>query len=160
MTPTRKKRLAVVGLIVLSVGAAATVAITALQDNMLFFISPSDVHAQTLPADRHFRLGGLVSEGSVSRDPHSLLVSFQVTDGAHEIPVTFTGILPDLFREGQGVIAHGNIGPDGVFHAREVLARHDETYMPNEVARALEKAGTPHEVNMPTSRQAQTQSGY
>ena len=152
MTPRRKKRLAVVGLIVLSVSAAATVAFTALQENMLFFISPSDVYAQTLPADRHFRLGGLVTEGSVSRDNQSLLVSFAVNDGAHEVPVTFQGILPDLFREGQGVIAHGRIGEDGVFHAREVLARHDETYMPNEVAKALESAGTPHTVNMPSTR--------
>ena len=151
MTPTRKKRLTIVGLIVLSVGAATTVAITALQDNMLFFVSPSDVYAQSLPADRHFRLGGLVSEGSVNRDPQTLLVSFKVNDGAHEIPVTFTGILPDLFREGQGVIAHGHIS-EGVFHAREVLARHDETYMPKEVARALEQAGTPHTVNMPSTR--------
>ncbi|MFP4334012.1 MAG: cytochrome c maturation protein CcmE [Wenzhouxiangella sp.] len=152
MTPRRKKRLAVVALIVLSVSAAATVAFTALQENMLFFISPSDVHAQTLPPDRHFRLGGLVTEGSVSRDKQNLLVSFTVNDGAHEVPVTFQGILPDLFREGQGVIAHGHIGEDGVFHAREVLARHDETYMPNEVAKALEKTGTPHTVNMPTTR--------
>lgn len=152
MTPRRKKRLAVVGLIVLSVGTAATVAFTALQENMLFFISPSDVYAQTLPADRHFRLGGLVTEGSVSRDNESLLVSFKVNDGAHEVPVTFQGILPDLFREGQGVIAHGQIGQDGVFQAREVLARHDETYMPKEVATALEEAGTPHKVDMPTTR--------
>ncbi len=151
MTPTRKKRLAIVGLVVLGVGAAATVAITALQDNLLFFVSPSDVYAQTLPDDRHFRLGGLVVEGSVSRDPQTLLVNFQVTDGAHSIPVTFTGILPDLFREGQGVIAHGRIN-EGVFHAREVLARHDETYMPHEVARALDAAGTPHQVAMPTTR--------
>ena len=151
MTPTRKKRLAIVGLVVLGVGAAATVAITALQDNLLFFVSPSDVYAQTLPDDRHFRLGGLVVEGSVSRDPQTLLVNFQVTDGAHSIPVTFTGILPDLFREGQGVIAHGRIN-EGVFHAREVLARHDETYMPLEVARALDAAGTPHQVAMPTTR--------
>lgn len=152
MTPTRKRRLTIVGLIVLGVGAATAIAITALQDNMLFFISPSDVHAQTLPADRHFRLGGLVAEGSVTRDPANLVVTFTVTDGAHDVPVSFTGILPDLFREGQGVIAHGHISDDGTFHAREVLARHDETYMSPEVARALEKAGQPHQVNMPTTR--------
>ncbi len=152
MTPTRKRRLSMIGLLVLGVGAATAIAITALQENMLFFISPSDVHAQTLPADRHFRLGGLVSEGSVSRDPSSLMVSFKVNDGAYEVPVTFTGILPDLFREGQGVIAHGHMSEDGVFHAREVLARHDETYMSPEVARALEKAGQPHQVSMPTTQ--------
>ncbi len=152
MTPTRKRRLSIIGLIVLGVGAATAIAITALQENMMFFISPSDVHAQTLPADRHFRLGGLVTEGSVSRDSSSLMVSFKVTDGAYEVPVTFTGILPDLFREGQGVIAHGHMSEDGVFHAREVLARHDETYMSPEVARALEKAGQPHQVSMPTTQ--------
>jgi cytochrome c-type biogenesis protein CcmE len=152
MTPTRKRRLSIIGLIVLGVGAATAIAITALQENMMFFISPSDVHAQTLPTDRHFRLGGLVTEGSVSRDPASLMVSFKVTDGAYEVPVTFTGILPDLFREGQGVIAHGHMSEDGVFHAREVLARHDETYMSPEVARALEKAGQPHQVSMPTTQ--------
>ena len=152
MTPTRKRRLTIVGLIVLGVGAATAIAITALQENMLFFISPSDVHAQTLPADRHFRLGGLVAEGSVSRDPSSLLVSFTVTDGAYDVPVAFTGILPDLFREGQGVIAHGYMSEEGVFLAREVLARHDETYMSPEVARALEKAGQAHQVNMPTTQ--------
>lgn len=151
MTPTRKKRLTIVGIVVLSVGAAAAVALSALQDNLMFFVSPSDLYAQTLPDDRHLRLGGLVVEGSVSRDPQSLEVSFAVTDGAHSIPVTYVGLLPTLFREGQGVIAHGRID-NGVFHAREVLARHDETYMPNEVAKALEAAGTPHQVTMPTTR--------
>jgi cytochrome c-type biogenesis protein CcmE len=143
MTPTRKKRLAVVGLMVLGVSAAAAVAITSLQDNMLFFVSPSDVHAQAYPADRQIRLGGLVSTGTVQRDPDSLAVSFRVTDGNHDVPVTFNGILPDLFREGQGVIAHGRFDADGMFQANEVLARHDETYMPPEVMRALEKAGHP-----------------
>jgi cytochrome c-type biogenesis protein CcmE len=143
MTPTRKKRLLIVGLIVLGVGAATTVALTALQDNMLFFVSPTDVHAQAFPADRQIRLGGLVAGGSVARDPDSLQVRFNVTDGNHDVPVLFTGILPDLFREGQGVIAHGRIDGNGVFQANEVLARHDETYMPPEVMRALEAAGHP-----------------
>ncbi len=143
MTPTRKKRLAVVGLIVLGVSAAATIAFTSLQDNMLFFVSPTDVHAQAFPADRQIRLGGLVSAGTLQRDPNSLAVSFKVTDGNYDVPVTFNGILPDLFREGQGVIAHGRFDADGMFQANEVLARHDETYMPPEVMRALEKAGHP-----------------
>jgi len=149
MTPTRKKRLTLVGLIVLGVSAATVVAITALQDNMLFFVTPSDVQAQTLPPDRQIRLGGLVADGTVSRDPDSLAVSFGVTDGAHDVMVSFNGILPDLFREGQGVIAHGFMDESGVFQAHEVLARHDETYMPPEVMRALEKAGHPPEVSMP-----------
>ena len=142
MTPTRKRRMIFVGLIVVGVSAATLVAITALDDNVLFFVSPSDVHAQEMAPDRQFRLGGLVASGTVKRDPDTLEVSFTVTDGAHEVPVTFTGILPDLFREGQGVIAHGRFR-HGTFEAHEVLARHDETYMPPEVMRALEKAGHP-----------------
>lgn len=148
MTPTRKKRLAIVGLILLGVGVATTVALTALQDNMLFFVSPTDVHAQAFPVDRQIRLGGLVAGGSVMRDPNSLAVSFSVTDGNYDVPVSFTGILPDLFREGQGVIAHGRIDADGTFQANEILARHDETYMPPEVMRALEAAGHPADANL------------
>lgn len=146
MTPRRRKRLLAVTLLVLGVGTAAAIAITALQDNMLYFISPSDVQANPLPPDRNFRLGGLVEFGSIQRDPNSLAVTFLVTDGAHSMPVTYAGILPDLFREGQGVIAQGHIDEQGLFHAREILARHDETYMPPEVASALERAGAPHGV--------------
>lgn len=143
MTPTRKKRLLIVALIVLGVGAATAVAITALNDNMLYFVSPSDVQADAAPAGRQIRLGGLVLDGSIERDPDSLAVRFTVTDGRHDVPVVFEGILPDLFREGQGVIAHGHLDEGGLFHAREVLARHDETYMPPEVKRSLEAAGHP-----------------
>lgn len=141
MTPTRNKRLILVTLILVGVAAAGTVAITTLNDNMLFFVSPTDVHAQIAPPDRQIRLGGLVAAGSVERDPDSLAVHFVVTDGNHDVPVSFEGILPDLFREGQGVIAHGHLDQNGLFHAHEVLARHDETYMPPEVMRSLEKAG-------------------
>lgn len=151
MTPSRKKRLTLVGVVILGIGAATAVALTALQDNLQFFVSPSDVVTQTLPPDRQFRLGGLVVEGSVNRNLETMEVHFAVSDGAHSIPVAYTGLLPTLFREGQGVIAHGRI-ENGTFHAREVLARHDETYMPHEVARALEAAGTPHQVTMPTTR--------
>jgi cytochrome c-type biogenesis protein CcmE len=151
MTPTRKKRLMIVGVVVLGIGAATAVALSALQDNLMFFVSPSDLYTQTVPDNRQLRLGGLVVEGSVSRNLETMEVNFAVSDGAHSIPVTYTGLLPTLFREGQGVIAQGRID-NGVFHAREVLARHDETYMPNEVARALEAAGTPHQVTMPTTR--------
>jgi len=144
MTPRRKKRLALVGMLVCGVSIAAAITVTTLQDNMMFFVSPSDALAQTLPPDRNLRLGGLVVEGSIDRDPHSLLVRFDVTDGVSSLPVTYTGILPDLFREGQGVVAQGFMSADGVFEAREVLARHDEAYMPVEVARALEQAGMLH----------------
>lgn len=140
MTPRRRKRLTAVALLVLGVGTAATIAVTALQDNMLYFIAPSDIQTSELPPERNFRLGGLVEAGSIQRDSQSLEVTFIVTDGAHSVPVTYAGILPDLFREGQGVIAQGRLDESGLFHAREVLARHDETYMPPEVAAALERA--------------------
>ncbi|QKK02886.1 MAG: cytochrome c maturation protein CcmE [Pseudomonadota bacterium] len=149
MTPTRKKRLILVSLIVLGVSAAAAVAFYALNDNVRFFVSPTDVHAGIAPPERQIRLGGLVAAGSVSRDPDSLAVSFVVTDGVHDVPVSFNGILPDLFREGQGVIAHGHLDESGHFRAHEVLARHDETYMPPEVMRSLEAAGHPPEASKP-----------
>lgn len=146
MTPRRRKRLTAVALLVLGVGTAAAIAITALQDNMLYFIAPSDIQTSELPPERNFRLGGLVEAGSIQRDSESLYVTFTVTDGAHSVPVSYAGILPDLFREGQGVIAQGHLDDTGLFHAREVLARHDETYMPPEVAAALERAKAPHGV--------------
>jgi cytochrome c-type biogenesis protein CcmE len=141
MTPTRKRRLIAVLVIILGVGTAAVVAIKSLNENMLFFVSPSDVKEQNLPAGKRFRLGGLVTGGSVSRAEDSLAVTFVVTDGAASTDVRFDGILPDLFREGQGIIAIGELTADGHFEASEVLAKHDEKYMPPEVADALEKAG-------------------
>jgi cytochrome c-type biogenesis protein CcmE len=141
MTPTRKRRLIGVLVIIVGVGVAAVVAIKSLNENMLFFVSPSDVKEQNLPAGKRFRLGGLVAGGSVSRATDSLAVTFDVTDGAETTSVRFDGILPDLFREGQGVIAIGELTAEGRFEASEVLAKHDENYMPPEVADALEKAG-------------------
>jgi cytochrome c-type biogenesis protein CcmE len=141
MTPTRKRRLIAVLVIVLGVGAAAAVAMRALNENMLFFVSPTDVEEQALPAGKRFRLGGLVAGGSVSRASDSLAVTFVVTDGPHSVDVRYDGILPDLFREGQGIIAIGELSPDGHFEAADVLAKHDENYMPPEVADALEKSG-------------------
>lgn len=141
MTPTRKRRLIATLIIVLGVGAAAAVAMRALNENMLFFISPTDVKEQALPVGKRFRLGGLVAGGSVSRATDSLAVTFVITDGAESVTVTFDDILPDLFREGQGVIAIGSLNEQGQFVAAEVLAKHDENYMPPEVADALEKAG-------------------
>jgi cytochrome c-type biogenesis protein CcmE len=140
MTPTRKRRLIGVLVIIIGVGAAAAVAFRSLNENMLFFVSPTDVEEQSLPAGKRFRLGGLVGEGSVSRAEDSLAVTFVVTDGLASVDVRFDGILPDLFREGQGIIAIGELTPDGRFEAAEVLAKHDENYMPPEVADALEKA--------------------
>jgi len=141
MTPTRKRRLIGVLVIVIGVSIAAIVATKALNENMLFFVSPTDVKEQSLPVGKRFRLGGLVAGGSVSRASDSLAVAFIVTDGAESVDVRFDGILPDLFREGQGIIAIGALSSEGHFEAAEVLAKHDENYMPPEVADALEKSG-------------------
>ena len=128
-------------IIITGVGIAAVVAIKSLNENMLFFVSPTDVVAQSLPAGKRFRLGGLVAGGSLGRASDGLAIEFVVTDGAASVAVRYDGILPDLFREGQGIIAIGELSPDGHFEAAEVLAKHDENYMPPEVADALEKAG-------------------
>lgn len=134
----RHKRLALIGVALLLLGGAVAMVLSAFNENLVFFRSPSDVAAGKAPADKRFRIGGLVETGSVKRD--GVTVSFKVTDTAHAIPVTYTGILPDLFREGKGVVAQGKMGADGLFRASEVLAKHDENYMPPEAAHALEQA--------------------
>lgn len=139
MTPTRKRRLIAVALILGAVAVAAALTVTALQANMTYLFSPSEIEAGNAPAQASFRLGGVVLENSVHRDSASLKVDFVVTDRFHDMPVEYTGILPDLFREGQSVVATGKI-ENGHFAAREVLAKHDETYMPKEVADAIAKA--------------------
>lgn len=141
MHPTRKRRLIGLLVIIAGVGIAGAVATYALRQNMLFFVSPADVTEQNLPLGREFRLGGLVVPGSVARGADGLAVRFLVTDGVESIAVDFDGILPDLFREGQGVIARGELQTQELFVAREVLAKHDENYMPPEVADALEERG-------------------
>lgn len=135
----KKRRLYILLLCAIGVGSATALTLTAFQDNLVFFRSPSDIAREAPPPGRAFRLGGLVEAGSVERG--GATIRFRVTDGASTIPVTFTGVLPDLFREGQGVVAQGMMRPDGTFAAREVLARHDETYMPPEVADALKRSG-------------------
>ena len=122
---------------------AAVLVLNAFQSNLVFFFTPTQVAANEAPRDRAFRIGGLVEVGSVERDKDALTVRFKVTDTAKAIPVVYTGILPDLFREGKGVVAQGRIGPDGIFKASEVLAKHDENYMPPEAAEALQRAGRP-----------------
>ena len=139
MTPTRKRRLIAVGLIVLAVGIATALTVTALSVNMTYLFSPSETLAGKAPAGASFKLGGVVLEHSFRRDANSLKAEFTVTDRFHEIPVDYTGILPDLFREGQSIIATGRLD-GGRFVAREVLAKHDENYMPREVADAIAKA--------------------
>ncbi len=139
MTP-RRQRMLLIGLVVAGVALSAALALRAFQENLLFFFSPTQVVAGEAPDARLFRLGGMVVEDSVSRDPGSLTMSFVVTDYAHSVPVSYTGVLPDLFGEGQGVVAHGRLTPDGNFIAEEVLAKHDENYMPPEVADAIAQA--------------------
>jgi cytochrome c-type biogenesis protein CcmE len=139
MKPRHKRLIAIVAGVAL-LGVAAALVLNALQSNVAFFFSPSQIAAGEAPRDRAFRVGGMVQVGSVKRSKQSLVVSFIVTDTAHNVPVTYTGLLPDLFREGKGVVAQGSLGPDGVFRASEVLAKHDENYMPPEAAHALEQA--------------------
>ena len=139
MTPTRKRRFIALVLILLGVGIASTVAFYSLQENLLYVQSPSDLSQQAIPPGRQFRLGGLVKPGSVTRPGDDLATRFVVTDGPEEITVEYVGILPDLFREGQGVIARGALNNSGLFQASEVLAKHDENYMPPEVADSLQQ---------------------
>jgi cytochrome c-type biogenesis protein CcmE len=139
MSPKQKQRLAFVLILVLGVGAAAALALTALDENVAYFFSPSEVQAGKSPVMRNFRLGGLVEQGSVRKEGDGLTVHFTITDGVAAVPVTYHGLLPDLFREGQGIVAFGQM--DGArFSADEVLAKHDENYMPPEAAQALRNA--------------------
>ncbi len=137
----RHKRLAMIVGGVAALGAAAALVLSAFQQNLVFFFTPSQVAANEAPQGRNFRIGGLVEAGSVKRQADGVTVQFVVTDTARSIPVVYRGILPDLFREGKGVVTQGRLGPDGVFQASEVLAKHDENYMPPESAQALEQAG-------------------
>ncbi len=126
-----------VAVVLAGVGIATVLALTAIGENMLYFFSPSQIKAGEAPTGRTLRVGGLVVDGSVQRQTGSLTVEFDLTDQAEQITVRFTGILPDLFREGQGIVARGAIDEGGVFIAEEVLAKHDENYMPPEVAEAI-----------------------
>lgn len=136
MKPRHKRLiLAIIGLA--AVAVAAVLAISALRQNISYFFSPSQVLAKQAPTDRMFRLGGLVETGSLRRHQDSLQIEFIVTDLAQKVRVIYIGILPDLFKEGQGVVAKGRLQQDGTFQAEEVLAKHDETYMPPEVAKTL-----------------------
>ena len=134
---TRHKRLAIAAGVLCAIAAAAALVMNAFQSNLVFFFSPSQVAAKEAPTGRTFRLGGLVEAGSVKRD--GVVVNFVVTDTAKTVPVRYQGILPDLFKEGKGVVAQGQLNA-GVFEAREVLAKHDENYMPPEAAEAVKRA--------------------
>ncbi len=128
-----------IGLVVAGVAVSAALALQAFRENVLFFFSPTEVVAGDAPVERGFRLGGMVADGSVAREEGSLTIDFVVTDFANSIPVSYTGVLPDLFGEGQGVVVRGQMSDNGSFTAEEVLAKHDENYMPPEVAEALER---------------------
>ena len=136
----RHKRIAAIALGVVALGVVTALVLTAFQENLVFFFTPSQVVAQEAPQGRTFRIGGMVEKGSVRRQADGVTVQFLVTDTAKSIPVTYRGQLPDLFREGKGVVAQGQLGADGVFRAREVLAKHDENYMPPEAAEAVKRA--------------------
>lgn len=145
MTP-RRQRMVFVGAVIFGVSIAAALAFRAIGENMLFFFSPTQLQAGEAPVGHTVRIGGLVVKDSVRRSPGTLTVQFDVTDTAKSITVVYEGILPDLFREGQGIVAMGKLNKDGSFTAEEVLAKHDENYMPPEVAQSLKEAkaiGTP-----------------
>jgi len=134
-----------VGLTVAGIAIAAMLTLQAFKDSMMFFVEISEVEKGNYPADRNFRVGGLVVEGSVQRAPGELMVAFDLTDLTSKLTVNYAGILPDLFREGQGIVAHGRLNDSGTFVADEVLAKHDENYMPPEVADSLAKAAAAQE---------------
>jgi len=136
----RHRRLAWIGAGVAVLGVAVALVLNAFQSNLVFFFTPTQIAAKEAPQGRPFRVGGLVEVGSLQRRSNSLDVSFMVTDMVKCVPVVYTGLLPDLFKEGKGVVAQGSLGPDGKFRATEVLAKHDENYMPPEAAAALESA--------------------
>ncbi len=146
----RHKRLAAIGVGVVALGAAAALVLSAFEKNLVFFFTPSQVAANEAPQGKTFRIGGMVEDGSIAREADGITVRFAITDTAKVIPVTYKGTLPDLFKEGQGVIAQGRMGKDGLFVADEVLAKHDENYMPPEVAEALK---TPAKIENSTGGQ-------
>jgi cytochrome c-type biogenesis protein CcmE len=137
----KRRRLYVVLLGMATLGVAAALVLTAFEDNIVFFHSPTDIATKDLPKDRRFRVGGLVVAGSIKRDADGVTIRFGLTDMTNTVAVAYRGVLPDLFREGQGAVVEGKLGAGDVFRAEEVLAKHDETYMPKEVADALKKSG-------------------
>ena len=141
----KKRRFFILGGFLLTFSIAAALVLMAFEENIVFFYSPTELsrklEQQLITPNRRLRIGGLVEEGSVGREDDGVTITFRVTDTAEVVPVRFRGLLPDLFREGQGIVAEGSMGSDGTFIATEVLAKHDETYMPKEVAEALKEAG-------------------
>lgn len=139
MTPVRRQRLILILLMVAGVGTAATFALKAFNENLMYFFSTTEVAEGKAPEGAKFRLGGMVVDGSIERPNKGMMVQFVLTDYSKQVTVQYTGILPDLFREGQGIVANGRLNKSGVFVAEEVLAKHDENYMPPEVADSLKQ---------------------
>ena len=149
MKTKRKQRMIFVIVLLVGFGAATALALFAFQQNLLYFYSPSQLRAEEIATGQVFRLGGLVVDGSVERQNDGITTVFDLTDTAESVTVTYTGLLPDLFREGQGIVAQGKLNEQGIFVAQEVLAKHDENYMPPEVAEALKEAGAQHPMSIP-----------
>ena len=160
MNPVRKKRLYIVLAIIAGVGIAVALALSALQQNINLFYTPTQIANGEAPQDSRIRAGGLVEEGSVKRSSDSLDTDFVVTDGAKSVTIRFSGILPDLFREGQGIVAMGKLDANGVLIADEVLAKHDENYMPPEVMQALEQSGMKQKHDAAKAAKQASQSEY
>jgi len=160
VNPVRKKRLYIVLAIIAGVGIAVALALSALQQNINLFYTPTQIANGEAPQDTRIRAGGLVEEGSVKRSSDSLDTDFVVTDGAKNVTIRFTGILPDLFREGQGIVAMGKLDANGVLIADEVLAKHDENYMPPEVMQALEQSGMQQKHDAAKAAKQASQSEY
>ncbi len=156
MVTPRQKRFVLIGLGLVALGLATALVLNAFRSNLVFFFSPTEVANGEAPQDRSFRIGGLVENGSLTRESDGLTVRFVVTDTVQRVPVVYKGILPDLFKEGRGAVAQGRLAADGTFQATEVLAKHDENYMPPEAAEALAKAkaaGTPSSKTLATPSQ-------
>jgi len=150
----RHRRFMWIGAGVVVLGVAAALVLNVFRSNLVFFFTPSQVAAKEAPQGRPFRIGGLVESGSLKRTPNSVDVTFVVTDTVQRVPVVYSGLLPDLFKEGKGVVAQGTIAADGTFHASEVLAKHDENYMPPEATAAIDAARKHQSMSTPTLKDA------
>ena len=155
---TRHKRGIFIVASLAAIGLAAWLLLAAFKNNLVFFFSPTQIATKEAPVGKTFRIGGLVENGTLKRDPDGLTIRFTVTDTANTIPVVYKGILPDLFKEGRGCVAQGRVGPDGVFYADQIMAKHDENYMPPEAARALDQAKDMNKVKNSANEAAKTLS--
>lgn len=154
----RHKRIIFICAALVAIGLATFLVLGAFRENLVFFFSPTQVAAKEAPVNKTFRIGGLVGEGTLKRDPDGLTVRFTVTDTANSIPVVYKGILPDLFKEGRGCVAQGRVNTDGVFYADTIMAKHDENYMPPEAAQALDKAKDMEKIKNSANEAAKTLS--